>query len=235
MGQISITGHADDFTLTGEVDDVLAALRSIAREASAAPVSWQPMLAADGYEVLVAGEFQGDVRSRTDIEGVDGGIYEWTAHDPVEREWRSGLCRDLHWGVSAVEKVVKGWLRRPGTGARFRSRFHFRRLWLTGVGNSAAGAKQRGKKMQNENEIEIQWALSVYPEKPTETYFAMTKAIPGEGVARVAREGDRWLWASDGERGYEETLGEAQDKAEETIRAMIHRLTAEEAAGEKAE
>jgi hypothetical protein len=51
MGQISISGYEDEFTVTGEVDDVLLALRQLAGDRPTAPLAWVPMRTVDGYKV----------------------------------------------------------------------------------------------------------------------------------------------------------------------------------------
>jgi hypothetical protein len=113
MGQISISGYEDELTVTGGRRRPPGA-----QAARGGPADQPARLSADEdgrwLRSLRAGRPPGDVRFRTDAEMVTGGIYEWTAHDAGTREWRSGWCRDIHWGFSTVDKVVKGWLARPG-------------------------------------------------------------------------------------------------------------------------
>jgi hypothetical protein len=71
-------------------------------------------------------------------------------------------------------------------------------------------------------ERSIQWGQSTNPAKP-DTYIAASAAIPGEELARVTRDGDRWHWTADGEEGYAGSLDEAQDEAGRRALRLVHR------------
>lgn len=75
----------------------------------------------------------------------------------------------------------------------------------------------------------IEWMQSIREDRPG--WFAISKSIPGESVARVSPEGDRWRWQADGQEGLADTLDEAQDEAGRRALRFVSR-TAEGKAAE---
>lgn len=68
----------------------------------------------------------------------------------------------------------------------------------------------------------ILWGQSINPASP-DTYIATSSAIPGEELARVTRDGDRWHWTADGEEGYATSQDEAQNEAGRRALRLVHR------------
>jgi hypothetical protein len=79
-------GSKDDFTLAGIVDDIPAALRSIAEERRL--ITWEPMRTVNAEEVFVKGALRDDIRINADLEKADYRFDDWIVADPLAKEQR---------------------------------------------------------------------------------------------------------------------------------------------------